>query len=116
MPVQLILEKISLAAGGLLLMVGAGCHIAKEVGWMVSKGARPALDVLHGRPSMCISDVPWRPGMSTGIMCPPTRSDWKSYTFWMNWATFWVRTLPPCTLLSAPSTGWTKGRRQLYMY
>ena len=40
-PLQLILEKISLAAGGLFLMIGAGCYIAKEVGWMVSKGACP---------------------------------------------------------------------------
>ena len=36
---QLILEKIFLALGGMFMVVGAGLHIAKEVGWLVSKGA-----------------------------------------------------------------------------
>ena len=119
---QLILEKISLAAGGLFLMVGAGCHIAKEVGWMVSKGAllcsdecrmmckcpRPfvsrhahlemgpwelshaslcAVSSMHGHLRFCCM-------VCAGVMCPPTRKDWKSYTFWLNWATFWVRPRP----------------------
>lgn len=35
---QLILEKIFLALGGMFMVVGAGLHIAKEVGWLVSKG------------------------------------------------------------------------------
>ncbi|KAK9905694.1 hypothetical protein WJX75_004734 [Coccomyxa subellipsoidea] len=58
---SLILEKIAPAAAGMLFLVGSGCYIAKEVGWMVSKGA----------------------------MCPPTRKDWKSPKFWMNFTTFW---------------------------
>lgn len=35
---QLILDKVGLAMGGMLMLVGAGLHIAKEVGWLVSKG------------------------------------------------------------------------------
>ncbi|CAL8472115.1 g11657 [Coccomyxa elongata] len=58
---SLILEKIAPAVAGLLFLVGSGCYIAKEVGWMVSKGA----------------------------MCPPTRKDWKSPKFWINFCTFW---------------------------
>lgn len=39
---QLILEKIAPAAAGMLFLVGSGCYIAKEVGWMVSKGTGSA--------------------------------------------------------------------------
>lgn len=34
-----------------------------------------------------------------GAMCPPTRKDWKSPKFWMNFTTFWVH--PPTTVKSA---------------
>ena len=43
---QLILEKIFLALGGLFMVVGAGLHIAKEVGWLVSKGGDLSLHPL----------------------------------------------------------------------
>ena len=36
---QLVLEKVLLAVGGMFMLVGAGLHISKEVGWLVSKGA-----------------------------------------------------------------------------
>lgn len=35
---QLVLEKVCIAIGGMFMLIGAGLHIAKEVGWMVSKG------------------------------------------------------------------------------
>jgi len=35
---QLVLEKVCLAIGGMFMLIGAGLHIAKEVGWLVSKG------------------------------------------------------------------------------
>ena len=43
---QLILEKIFLALGGMFMVVGAGLHIAKEVGWLVSKGGDLSLHPL----------------------------------------------------------------------
>ena len=35
---QLVLEKVCIAIGGMFMLIGAGLHIAKEVGWLVSKG------------------------------------------------------------------------------
>lgn len=37
---QLVLEKVCIAIGGMFMLIGAGLHIAKEVGWLVSKGER----------------------------------------------------------------------------
>ena len=44
---QLILEKVLLAVGGMFMLVGAALHISKEVGWLVSKGATAHLSALH---------------------------------------------------------------------
>ena len=27
---------------------------------------------------------------AAGVMFPPTKADWKSPKFWMNWTTWWV--------------------------
>lgn len=41
---QLVLEKVCVAVGGMFMLIGAGLHIAKEVGWMVSKGVCSSSD------------------------------------------------------------------------
>ena len=43
-PLQLVLEKVCVAIGGMFMLIGAGLHIAKEVGWMVSKGVCSSSD------------------------------------------------------------------------
>ena len=44
---QLVLEKVLLAVGGMFMLVGAGLHISKEVGWLVSKGVAAHHSALH---------------------------------------------------------------------
>ncbi|CAL5224805.1 g7550 [Coccomyxa viridis] len=58
---SLVLEKVCIAIGGMFMLIGAGLHIAKEIGWLVSKGT----------------------------MYPPTKAEWRSPKFWMNWCTWW---------------------------
>ena len=58
---QLVLEKVLLAVGGMFMLVGAGLHISKEVGWLVSKGAAAHLIALHV--------VPPRPAGAAGMLC-----------------------------------------------
>ena len=102
---QLVLEKVLLAVGGMFMLVGAGLHISKEVGWLVSKGA-----AAH-HSALCIplpprgGGVGWHATLTggllalshtskelpaAGVMFPPTKADWKSPKFWMNWTTWWV--------------------------
>lgn len=92
----------------MLMLVGAGLHIAKEVGWLVSKGAMlmhdsaPQGSIYHcllrlgAAGVLCVMQgllalLPCRWVLpAAGTMFPPTKAEWKSPKFWMNWTTWWV--------------------------
>ncbi len=122
MLLQLVLEKVCLAIGGMFMLIGAGLHIAKEVGWLVSKGeatledhsicstSSEALQARNGRPDInntgsaphifAVDQIKQEVRIAAsswiccaGTMYPPTGADCSSPKFWVNWTTWWVSNL-----------------------